>query len=307
MPVYLLLGDDEERKARGVEKLRRGRVGDSYDATDTTPEEVVSACNSYSLFGDGAFVLVRNLDAWNAARKSVIVDYLENPSTETDLVLLGSKLGAREKLLTTVKKVGEVHNFEQPTGRELVRWAIGYAEKQGLHVPEEVAGFLAERCSGDKNRVIREVEKLALYVPDGEPATTEDVEALTPPDLQSNIFAFVDSLVAGERARAMRLLEALIATGEPPLRVMFMIRRQFQLLARARSLLDRGLSPGELARELKVPPFVVRKLEQQGRRIEDGEAERALDQILALERGLKGGSSLKDELQIELAVLALAR
>jgi DNA polymerase III delta subunit len=56
MPVYLLLGDDEESKARGVKKLRKGRAVEAYDAAETNPETVVSACNSRSLFGDGPFV-----------------------------------------------------------------------------------------------------------------------------------------------------------------------------------------------------------------------------------------------------------
>lgn len=305
MSVYLLLGDDEERKARGVDKLRRDRAAESFDAADTSPEAVVSACNSYDLFGEGTFVLLRNLDAWNAAQKAKIVDYLESPSPETDLVLLGKKLGSREKLLAAVKKSGEVHNFEQPTGKALVRWVMGNAKKQGLELPEEVAGNLTERCSGDKTRLVRETEKLALYV-SGRPATIEDVEALCPPDLQSNIFAFVDSLAAGRRDRALGLLEELLAAGEPPLRIMYMIRRQFLLVARSRALFGRGVSQGEIAKELKVPPFVVRKLEEQGRQLGKDGAERALDLVLRLESGLKGASDLGDGLQVELSTLKLS-
>lgn len=305
MAVYLLLGDDEERKKRSVEKLRSGRTPEIYEAADSSPEEVVSACNSYSLFGDGAFVVVRNLDAWNADRKAKIVNYLKNPSPETDLVMLGRKLGARERLLSAVKESGEVHNFEPPTGRVLVKWIVGYAKKQGLDLPEEVAGYLATRCSEDKARIVREIEKLALYVEDRE-ATREDVETLCTPDLQSNIFAFVDALASGERGRALELLEDLLSTGEPSLRVMYMIRRQYNLLARAKSLIQRGTSSSELAKELKVPPFVLRKLEDQGRRMRNSDIESALETILNLESGLKGGQSLSDELQVELAVLKLA-
>lgn len=238
MTVYLLLGDDEERKTRGVEKLRKGRATEAYDAADTSPETIVSALNSYSLFGDGPFVLLRNLDSWNAAQKAKIVDYLKNPSPEADLIMLGGKLGAREKLLAAVKEAGEVHDFKQPTGKALAKWAAGYAKKQSLDLPEDVAGELVARCSDDKIRVSREVEKLALYA-DGT-ATLEDVEALCPPDLQSNIFAFVDSLAAGDRGRALELLEGLLGTGEPSLRIVYMIRRQFRLLARARSLFEEG-------------------------------------------------------------------
>jgi DNA polymerase-3 subunit delta len=303
--IYLLLGDDEERKARGVEKLRGGRAVEAYDASETNPEVVVSACNSYSLFGEGPFVLVRNLDAWNAAQKAVIVDYLENPSPEADLVLLGRKLGARERLLAAVKSSGEVHDFEQPTGKALVQWVVGHAKRFGLDLPDDIAENLIDRCSGDKMRLASEIEKLVLYVGEGR-ATEEDVEALCPSDVQSNIFAFVDSLAAGERGKALRLLEALISTGEPPLRLTYMIRRQFALVARARALSERGASRREVASELRVPPFVARKLEEQARGLGEEELERALALVLDLERGLKGGSDLGDELQVELAVFKLS-
>jgi len=305
MTVYLLLGDDEERKSRGVEKLRVGRTVDAYDASTTGPETLVSACNSYSLFGEGPFVVLKDLDAWNAAQKAVIVEYLEDPSPGSDLILLGKKLGARERLLSTVKNAGEVHTLDQPTGKALVRWLVGHAKKLGLDLPEEVAEDLTNRCSGDKMRLLQETEKLALYVGDGT-AIHDDVAALCPPDVQSNIFAFVDSLAAGDRNRALALLEDLIATGEPPLRLTFMIRRQFQLVARARALLDRSTPQKKLSSRLKVPPFVARKLEEQGRELDEEDLERALAQIQDLEGGLKGGSDLSDELQVEMTVLGLS-
>jgi DNA polymerase-3 subunit delta len=299
------LGDDEERKSRGVEKLRAGRAVEAYDASATGPETLVSACNSFSLFGEGPFVVLKDLDAWNAAQKAVIVDYLKDPSPGADLILLGKKLGARERLLSAVKNAGEVHTFDQPTGKALVRWLVGHANKMDLDLPDDVAEDLAIRCSGDKLRLLQETEKLALYVGDGT-ATHDDVAALCPPDVQSNIFAFVDSLAGGERDRALALLEDLIGTGEPPLRLTFMIRRQFQLVARARALLDRGTPHKELSSKLKVPPFVAHKLEEQGRKLDEEDLERAMARIQDLEGGLKGGSYLSDELQVELAVLGLS-
>ena len=305
MTVYLLLGDDEERKSRGVEKLRAGRPLEAYYASAIGPETIVSACNSFSLFGEGPFVVLRDLDAWNAAQKAVIVDYLENPSPRSDLILLGKKLGSRERLLSAVKKSGEIHTFEQPTGKALVKWLVGHAKKLGLDLPEAGAEDLSNRCLGDKMRLLQEMEKLALYVGEGT-ATHEDVAALCPPDIQSNIFAFVDSLAAGKRDRALESLEDLIGTGEPPLRLTFMIRRQFQLVSRARALLERGTPQKEVASRLKVPPFVARKLEEQGRKLDELDLERALALIQTLESGLKGGSDLSDELQVEMTVLRLS-
>ena len=305
MAVYLLLGDDEERKSRGVEKLRDGRMVEAYDAAESSPETLVSACNSFSLFGEGPFVVLKNLDAWNAAQKAVIVDYLKDPSPGSDLILLGTKLGSRERLLSAVKRSGEVHTFEQPTGKDLIKWVVGHAKKLGLDLPEYVAEDLTNRCSGDKMRLLQETEKLSLYVGDDK-ATHDDVAALCPPDVQSNIFAFVDSLAAGERDKALRSLEDLIGTGEPALRLTFMIRRQFQLVARASALTSRGIPRKEIASRLKVPPFVARKLEEQGSNLDEQDLERALALIQDLERGLKGGSDLSEELQVEMTVQRLS-
>ena len=308
MSVYLLLGDDEERKVRSLEKLRAGRDADAYEAAETSPEAVISACNSYSLFGDGAFVVLRNLDAWNASQKAKIVEYLSNPSPEADLVLIGQKLGAREKLLSAVKEAGEVQQLDQPTGKELVKWVNGYAKKRGVTLPDNVAQDLITRCSSDKRRLSREIEKISLYVAadSREEATLQDVDVLCPPDIQSNIFAFVDALAAGDRGTAMSLLKALSGSGEPPLRISYMIRRQFQLLARSRALRERGSPQKEIASTLKVPPFVAKKLEEQGRRLSEEDLERALEATTRLERGLKGGSDLSEDLQMERAVLQLS-
>ncbi len=102
-------------------------------------------------------------------------------------------------------------------------------------------------------------------------------------------------------------MEDLISTGEPPLRVTYMVRRQFRFVAQARTLFERGASQREVAKELKVPPFVARKLKEQASRLNEEDLERALMLVLDLERGLKGGSDLGDELQVELADLKLSR
>lgn len=306
MAVYLLLGDDEERKSRSIDRLRRSRSAETFDAAESGPEAVLSACNSGSLFGEGSFVVLQNLDAWNAAQKAKIVDYLQNPSEDTDLVLLGKKLGAREKLLAAVKKIGEVHEFEQPTGKALVRWIVSHAKKKGLDLPEQVAQNLAERSSNDKMRLVQEIEKLSLYVGERE-ATAEDIESLSPPDVRSNIFTFVDALAEGKRGEALNLLERLISTGEPPLRIVYMMRRQFRLLARAKAMFAGGAQRSEVAKELKVPPFVARKLEEQSRKLSAGDLDRALAFLLELECGLKGKRDLDEGLQIELAVMGLSK
>jgi DNA polymerase III delta subunit len=62
-----------------------------------------------------------------------------------------------------------------------------------------------------------------------------------------------------------------------------------------------------VAGTLKIPPFVARRLEGQGRSLSEDELETAFALALDLESDLKGGSDLTDDLQVELAVLKLSR
>lgn len=304
MSVYLLLGNDEERKARSIQKLRGNRQVQSYDAAESGPDAVVTACNSSTLFGGGAFVVLKNLDVWNAAQKAQIVKYLEDPAQDTDLILLGRKLPSRDRLFAAVQKAGEVHTLDQPTGKDLLKWTVSYAARQGVELPREVAVELIARCFGDKVRLLREVDKLALYKGDGNPvAVLQDVQLLCAPDLQTSIFSFVDSLTGPDTRSTLGFLEQLLEAGEPPLRIAFMARRQFNLLARTKALIEQGVSRQELPQRLKVPPFVARKLQEQARTLKDRDLEHALTLMLDLERGLKGGKDLSPELQMELAVL----
>jgi DNA polymerase-3 subunit delta len=51
---------------------------------------------------------------------------------------------------------------------------------------------------------------------------------------------------------------------------------------------------------------VASKLEEQGRKLDEGDLERALALIQNLESGLKGGSNLSENLQVEMTVLKLS-
>ena len=86
----------------------------------------------------------------------------------------------------------------------------------------------------------------------------------------------------------------------------YIAKEEHNDFGRSRALIERGIPRKEIASLLKVPPFVARKLEEQGRELDEEDLEGALAQIQGLESGLKGGSDLSDELQVELTVLGLS-
>jgi DNA polymerase-3 subunit delta len=85
---------------------------------------------------------------------------------------------------------------------------------------------------------------------------------------------------------------------------MALILRQVRLLLRAKSLLEAGHGPNELAQQLAVPPFVGRKLERQARRFSMGFLVTALKRLGELDTQIKSGE-IDDGLAIDLFVAAM--
>lgn len=90
-----------------------------------------------------------------------------------------------------------------------------------------------------------------------EVVTAEDVKVITTVQITNKIFDMVAAITAGKTKRAMDLYEDLLTLREPPMRILFLIARQFNQLLLVRELQASGADRGTVASKLKVPPFVA--------------------------------------------------
>jgi DNA polymerase III delta subunit len=74
----------------------------------------------------------------------------------------------------------------------------------------------------------------------------------------------------------------------------------------ARDLLDDGVSPRQVEKELGVHSFVAEKSTRQARAWEMGELERALTRLRDVDRGIKTGA-MDPQLALELFVVDIAK
>jgi hypothetical protein len=103
------------------------------------------------------------------------------------------------------------------------------------------------------------------------------LERLVSCSVNVSIFSLVDLLGDRKKGEGLFLLQEMLSQGEPPLKMLFMISRQFQLLYRIRALLDEGIPARELPRHMSLPPFVMSKLTQAGGKIYPSRTGQGLD------------------------------
>ena len=94
----------------------------------------------------------------------------------------------------------------------------------------------------------------------------------------------------------------LLALKEPPMRILYLMARQFRILMETCDLLKRGYGKKEIAQKVKVPPFAVGKYLAQGQRFTEKELRRILVDCAGTVTEVKTGK-LSDTMAVELLII----
>ena len=306
-PVYVLVGPERFRTDRALQAIRdavldpatSGWNFEPFGGKDAKAVKILAAAQTPPMMGRGRLVLVRNVEALDAAEQDALAPYVEDPSPTTTMVLLADKLDGRRKLAAAARKAKALFDAPAIREREVAGWAMRIAKSLGNDLEGAAAQALVECCGTDLYLLDDSLQRLSLYVGEKRPITAAAVGACIAPLRSGNVFELVDALGQRQAARALALLGELMDAREPALRILYWMARHVRQLIVARQ------TPGpELPGRLGVPPFVANKLAQQARGMPAGTLERALGVLATTDLELKGAKR-PDRLVLEEAVLRL--
>ena len=149
----------------------------------------------------------------------------------------------------------------------------------GKRLSPEAADYLIEAVGTDLNALVQEVRKVATYTGKRSAIGREDVIAVCGHSRLETIFALVDAICAKAPERALPHLDRLLEHGEAPVKIVFMIARQFRLLLKTKHLMARGMGRSRIAGELSMRPFMIDKLFAQTENFTEEELLRAIDRL----------------------------
>ncbi|KKS33395.1 MAG: polymerase III, delta subunit protein [Parcubacteria group bacterium GW2011_GWC2_42_12] len=161
------------------------------------------------------------------------------------------------------------YNFNSLSHTELANWVRKEVASRGGKISVEAAAVLVGLVGSDGWQISQEIDKLLSFKAAGKlteallEISAVDVKNLTRGNFSDNIFALTDALSAKNKALAIKLLAEQIEAGLEGPYLLNMFVRQFRILLQLRQAVDSGLSPRQIATQMKLHPFVLQKgLEQ---------------------------------------------
>ena len=327
-PVYLITGTDRPKVDLAVKRLRARFDSDAVehlsvlDFRDSDPgAEIVAACNSMGLFGDGdRLVLVTEVDGrpnaegrygggLKVADVERIAAYLTSPTPGAVLALIAAELKADSPLAKAVKKKGDVLAYDVSL-KELPRWVRERFTARQVAADSEACKRLIELVGDDRRGLATEVDRIATWSA-GQPVTEEDIDRIVFPRAEAESFALTDAFGKRDLRAALAAAEARFAQARDVNRELTSLTgvlvNHVRRLRDVQELEAQGIRSADAAVTMKRHPFYVRKLYEQAANYSHDELRQTLLELSRLDHGLKGGSKEPGELSFVRTLVATVR
>ena len=165
----------------------------------------------------------------------------------------------RSKMYKAVKNAGKIVEFSTQTEELITRWVLARLKKEGKNITGSVMQLFLSKTGSDMGNIDRELEKLICYTMDKSVIETADVEAIATEQTTNRIFEMVNAIAEHNQRRALDLYYDLLTLKEPPMRIMYLITRQFQILLHLRDMAGKGFDNQTMAQKAGIPPFAVKR------------------------------------------------
>ncbi len=291
-PIYVLTSEHPILLERAISAIRDAAVppearGFNYDVVEGKPtgQRIVSLAQTLPMMAQRRLIFVRELGTMPADDAEPLLAYLASPNPSTVLVAQSSKVDKRQKLYAQLAKKGWLHTLTAP--RQLGSWVQKEARDAKVAIEPGAISRLIDVVGSDLSRLSLAVSQLGLYA-GGRAVTADDVDDLIADTRERSVFELTDSIGAGDLEGSLAAVAKLCDQRESAVGVVAMLARYVRQVRALHSAAARNLPRGQWAAEVGVPPFVVDKLAAAARRLTPEVSARALGNLAAADRALKG-------------------
>lgn len=292
-PAWLLVGEESLLVDRALavikDRLRRAGVEDVRtrwaDDAGGSLADALGDLESPLLFGGAPALVIRRAEALGGREEALVLEAAGRIRPPACLVLVARALDARRTLRTAFERQGAVVACPRVTdARALRAWGERLARELGHAIRPAALDLLVERTTLDLSGLASELDKVSLHVGAGTTIEPSHVEAVACIGQQAAVEAVADALARGDGAGAHRAVAAMLAAGEPPIRLVAFLAANLRRALHVTELRERGLDDDAVAGRLGMPAWLIRRIRTTR---SAADLERSLEALRGLDLGLK--------------------
>lgn len=258
--VYLLYGTEAYDIESYVEKIKKCfnnlEAGVNLFVLDKTNiDSLVDICDSVSFFGLEKLVIIRNT---GLKFNKEILENINNP--ELVIVITETSVDKRTSEYKYLAKNATCVEFNKLNEKDAIFFVKRMLNAYKIVVTDDVAKYLVDVCTEDKQTLINEFRKIVAYLEQGESLTKEIIDKICSKTLDAKIFDLMDQIMAKNKKEALKLLDDMLAQGTYIGIISSMIFKQLKQIYQIKLMQKEYGTSVDIAKELGIHPFAFSKL-----------------------------------------------
>ena len=306
--VYLLCGEEDYLKQQYKRKLKQALLPDEdtmnfayFEGKKTEPGEVISLADTLPFFAERRVLLLENTGFFKGQCQE-LPEYLAGLPDYLCMIFVEQEIDKRSRMYKAVKKYGRVVEFGTQDTNTLMRWVLGMMKKEGKQITQRDMELFLQKTGTDMGNIERELEKLLCYTMGRNVITAADIAAVCTTQITNHIFDMLRAVTDKNQKKVLDLYYDLLALKEPPMRILFLLARQFHLILQVKELAKEGYDQSQIAKKAGLQPFVVRNYLAYARKYREEELRNAVEECVNTETKVKTGY-MTDSMSVELLLV----
>lgn len=267
--VYLIYGDEHYLVQQAKQTLCPAITNmedtinyTKFEGKQALVPEIASLAETMPFFQDRRLILLEDTGFLKKSSDDFL-EVLKNLPDTTVIILVEQEVDKRNKVYKYIKEHGYICECTAPSEKQLMSWCAGLLAKRGKKIRANDLAYLLSITSSDMNQLKNELAKLADYTGDREVIEKEDIDEIITVEITNQIFDMISAMAAKNQKRAMELYDHLLALKESPMRILFLIARQFHQMLLAKDMREKGKAAAEIGKAAGMPPFIAEKYVKQ--------------------------------------------
>lgn len=268
--IYLLYGNDKALIKRKIDKIcednniSRDSIS-QYSLFSDNIIDIIDDANTIGLFSIKKTIIVNDAFIFTSSKDkaidiSVIEDYINNYNKDTILIfnIVEEKIDSRKKITKLLEKNGKIIELSNKNNSDIVKYITDYIENNDYKIDNSNISYLINRLGNNIDLIINELDKIMLYKMEDKNITRSDIDELTEPSIEEEIFNLTDAVVKGDVKRSIDLFHYFLEKNYDSLQMIAMLGNQFRLLFQVKRFTNKGYREADIAKELGIHPYRVK-------------------------------------------------
>lgn len=310
--VYLLYGEEAYLRSQYRDKLKTALLGGGdamnchyFEGKDIVAGEIIDLAETMPFLAERRVLVLENSGLFSHGGEQ-LAEYLQAPAPTAYFVFAEASVDKRSKLYKAVTAKGRAVEFKAQDESVLQRWILGILKREGKNITGNDLNFFLDKTGSDMENIRAELEKLLCYCMDRDVITAQDIEAVCTKQISNQIFDMINAIADKKQRKAMELYYDLLALKEPPMRILYLITRQFNLLLQVKELKAKGCDGNTIGEKVGLAGFIARKYMTQASRFRVEDLRRAVEDCVEAEEAVKTGK-MNDVMSVELLIVRYSK